>query len=550
MASDANLIKGARDAYSGAVLEAQAGKGLDMMFNTAMTKMQESEADTRNEINIMKEQKRQTTNKFYEVMEKAQNSATNLSQKHYAETEKMLKGLKGQYDKCPLNDEGCRRDKMAQMAQMTTSMNNQKSLRDGNKEAYKNGLLSKSLNDEQLKIMTAYMDPDASNYEVSYGRQGEEPTYSIEIDVPDPENPGQTIKETKEYKESEITKMFDKQVDAKSMEISKKNGVDLIKAGQNGEAYDATKQTAKYNGLITEQNLDSFTHDNMGYGSFIEDISRAGGPIDAGLVNILKKTPNMSRLGISPKEGEENWYDTIDDEDRKMMVEALTNSDTTKNPFYNADLHKEVVVDYYQQMSKKQHDQGVILAQKAAASKQREEEFELYKETHKNNLRIELADAKDENERRQISIKFENDMKKKAQDYYNKVNQATNEESVVQENLETQWNNIDFDEGEKPVSKAQKYTEAFRNILGNDEVDIQYGTDFVDEQGNTINKGYYQVINVEEGGKTVQVNQLISQGEDMTYDDVNRYKTKAARIKKGNIVPTPPANDFDPNDIG
>jgi len=36
----------------------------------------------------------------------------------------------------------------------------------------------------------------------------------------------------------------------------------------------------------------------------------------------------------------------------------------------------------------------------------------------------------------------------------------------------------------------------------------------------------------------------------MTYDDVNRYKTKAARIKKGNITPVPSANDFDPNDIG
>jgi len=124
-------------------------------------------------------------------------------------------------------------------------------------------------------------------------------------------------------------------------------------------------------------------------------------------------------------------------------------------------------------------------------------------------------------------------MKKIQQNYFNKVNEDTDKLAVKQSNAESQWNAITFDKGVKPVSKAQTYMENFRDVLGDDVTDIRYGTNFVDEQGNTQAKGYYAVINVEEDGKTVQVNQLISKSDDLTYDNVNRYlDPKKMRVKK------------------
>ena len=76
--------------------------------------------------------------------------------------------------------------------------------------------------------------------------------------------------------------------------------------------------------------------------------------------------------------------------------------------------------------------------------------------------------------------------------------------------------------------------ENFRDVLGDDVTDIRYGTDFVDEQGNTQAKGYYAVINVDDGKNgTKEVNQLISKSDDLTYDNVNRYlDPEKMRIKK------------------
>ena len=197
-------------------------------------------------------------------------------------------------------------------------------------------------------------------------------------------------------------------------------------------------------------------------------------------------------------------------------------------------ISRQVSKEYYVDAQKQQYDKGVKAAQGAALDKQRDQEFKLYQETHKNNLRIELANAKDENERDQIKLKFENEMKKIQQNYFNKVNEPTDKANVKQTNAESQWNAITFDKGAKPVSKAQTYMENFRDVLGDDVTDIRYGTDFVDEQGNTQAKGYYAVINVDDGKDgTKEVNQLISKSDDLTYDNVNRYlDPEKMRIKK------------------
>jgi len=367
--------------------------------------------------------------------------------------------------------------------------------------------------------MSVYSDPQRGDYTITEDTQG---VKSYKIKFPEgmelPIDP-KTNKPKDTYTEDEINKLFNKQADLTSTKMTKDMAVDQIKVGNEGGIFDETKIKGSYEDAIGDD-LMSAINDDWGVGSFrknAEDLIR---------VELEASPIDLDGDGV--------------DDNIKAVMSALTDPSDPNYALMPDDVRKEYVVNYFVDAQKQQYDKGVKAAQSAALNKQRDQEFKLYQKTHENRLRIELENAKDENERDQIKLKFENEMKKIQQNYFNKVNEPTDKEAITQTNLEEQWSNINFDEGEKPVSKAQKYTQAFRNILGNDEVDIQYGTDFVDEQGNTINKGYYQVINVEEGGKTVQVNQLISQGEDMTYDDVNRYKTKAARIKKGGEKPQAP----------
>ena len=230
--------------------------------------------------------------------------------------------------------------------------------------------------------------------------------------------------------------------------------------------------------------------------------------------------PNVQNLDIPIGDGETNWYDNITKEDAALIKQKLMNPQTEEE-IKSARL---VARQHYIDTQKQQHEKGKQQAKAATDKETSDRNFKLYQETHKNQLRIELENAKDENEIDQILLKFRQDMKKKAQDHYNSVNEDIDKLEVVQTNARNQWDAITFDKGVKPVSKAQTYMNNFKNILGDDVTDIRYGTDFVDEQGNTQAKGYYAVINVADvKGGTKEVNQLISIGDDLSYDDVNRY---------------------------
>ena len=392
MASDANLIKGARDAYSGAVLEAQAGKGLDMMYNTAMGMMQEQQAETKLEIKEQKQRNRDLDAKWHENMEAANTSSQNLSEQHYKEVQNAIKGLRMDFDNCAFNDESCKREVMAKMNAQTNRMNQQKDLRAGNKEAYNNGLLSGSLTGPEKHIMGIYMNPNASDYTLSYDgdpMEGGQAIYTIsnpDFDESQPES--DTNKKTLEYKESDITKMFDKQIDVEGKKTSSEFGVTLHNDGLNGVAFDEFKTKAKYDDIINEKSLHSFTHDDMGYGSFAANFSQAGGPIDEALMEVAQDPNNT--FNIPAKDGEANWYDTIDDEDRQMMFNVITNSDREQNPLYDEKLHSSVVKDYYYKMPEKQHKAG---------DKKRQDEI-----TRKNNERLQkkIDDELDFNRKKQL----------------------------------------------------------------------------------------------------------------------------------------------------
>ena len=74
----------------------------------------------------------------------------------------------------------------------------------------------------------------------------------------------------------------------------------------------------EYDDIISDKSLHSFTHDDMGFGSFKSNFMQEGGPLDEALM-IAAQDPNNT-YAIEPKDGEANWYDNIDDEDRKKQL--------------------------------------------------------------------------------------------------------------------------------------------------------------------------------------------------------------------------------------
>jgi hypothetical protein len=375
MASDANLIKGARDVAMGAANSIKAaGTGLDALGKASAQFVQQGVDEVKARTAAQKKRKLEADDKLAESIELSNTSAMNLSEQHYAEVQKSVKGLKKKHSACGLYDDDCRREAKTAMQAQTQRMNSQKELRDGNKEAYNNGLLSKSLTDDEKNIMAIYMNPNANEYTLSYdgnplkGGEGQyeiaNPNYDENLPEDDVTNP-----KTKTYKESDITKMFDKQIDVKGKESSSKYGVSMVNDGLNGVEYNAVTTTQKYNDMVTKENLHSFTNDDMGFGSFKQDILTPGGPIDKALMTVAQDPTN--NFAITPGEGDGDgpWYTNIDASDREMMFDAITNKDAVGadgQPIYNEDLHKEMVVGYYETMSAKNHAKGKKQAEDAA----------------------------------------------------------------------------------------------------------------------------------------------------------------------------------------
>ena len=355
MASDSNLIKGARDVAMGAAESVKAGGAAsNMMFGNAMQQMQTGIAETKAETVEQKKRNNALSDKFNADMEANAASSLNLSEKHYEKTKNAVEGLKMDYDACGFNDEACKRETMSKMNALTQKQNMQKENRTANQEAFDNGLLSSALNSDEKYAMGLFMNNDEANYEFDFDKdplEGGEGTYKMVM----PNG------EERVWKESELNKLFDKQIDVKGKETTSNMGIESHNVGLNGGEYDEVGTTAKYAKMI-DGSLESFTHDDMGFGSFIDNIKVKGGPLDAALAKVGGQEAFGTSIGIQKKEGEENWYDTIDDEDRAMLADALVNPNSE---LYNEDAHKMAVEDYYNKMNKKQYTKGAE-AKKAA----------------------------------------------------------------------------------------------------------------------------------------------------------------------------------------
>ena len=348
MASDSNLIKGARDVAMGAAESVKAGGAAsNMIFSNTMQQMQTGIAETKAETIEQKKRNNALKDKFNADMEANAASSLNLSEKHYEKTKNAVEGLKMDMNACGFNDEACKREIMAKMNALTQKQTMQKDNRTANQEAFDNGLLSASLSSDEKYAMGLFMNNDEANYEFDFDKdplEGGEGTYKMVM----PNG------EERVWKESELNKLFDKQIDVKGKETTSNMGVESHNVGLNGGEYDEVGTTAKYAKMI-DGSLESFTHDDMGFGSFIDNIKVEGGPLDAALAKVGGQKAFGTSIGIEKKEGEENWYDTIDDDDRAMLADALVNPNSE---LYDEDVHKGAVNDYYKTMNKKQYDKG------------------------------------------------------------------------------------------------------------------------------------------------------------------------------------------------
>ena len=371
MASDANLIKGARDVAMGAANSIKAaGTGLDALGKASDQFIQQGTAEVKARTAAQNKRKLAADDKLAEAMEMSDAASMNLSEQHYAEVQKAVSKLKEKHSACGLYDDECRRKNQAAVVAQTQRMNQQKDLREGNKEAYKNGLLSKSLTDDEKNIMAIYMDPNASEYTLRYDRSpmmGGQAIYAIDVPTGQMDDEGNPIMEKKEYSESDITKMFDKQIDVKGKEANSKYALQMYNDGLEGVEYNDADVDLKYNGMINKDNIQSFTHDDMGFGSLKNDMLTAGGPLDEALLAAAKDPNNNFGIEVGPGD-KGNWYDKIDDNDRKILFNALTNPEAKGkdgNSIYDEDLHKTVVVDYHKRMAKKNSDKGKLKKEQA-----------------------------------------------------------------------------------------------------------------------------------------------------------------------------------------
>ena len=524
MAADANLIKGAAAAYGAGTAAKQAGGNqLGAMAQNLLGRVDNRTADLKKRTEEAKERDRVKQAKFNENSEAALQQGGALGEAEYDFTKRKVDALQKEYQQCTLGDDACRQKVMMALSKESQGLTTMKDTRKLNAESMLN--LRGDVSAEQQEVMGIYANSQSGKYSMVEGTDGEL-RYTFDLG------------EGKEaaYTKSELDKMFEAQKDTVGTNETKKRAVANIELGKTGEPFNSAQEESAFDNLTkTDNSLRSFLNDDWGVGTFAgsieEKIQSEIGQLGAGSGKATFAYDMQKRgVMIPAAEGETNWYDNITDEDIQAIKAKLMNPETEEEIAISRQVSKE----YYVDAQKQQYDKGVKAAQSAALDKQRDQEHKLYQETHKNNLRIELANAKDENERDQIKLKFENEMKKIQQNYFNKVNEPTDKVNVKQTNAESQWNAITFDKGAKPVSKAQTYMENFRDVLGDDVTDIRYGTDFVDEQGNIQAKGYYAVINVDDGKNgTKEVNQLISKSDDLTYDNVNRYlDPEKMRIKK------------------
>jgi hypothetical protein len=267
-------------------------------------------------------------------------------------------------------------------------------------------------------------------------------------------------------------------------------------------------------------------HDDLGGGASFKQLLENDKTLDQELL--------MAIGGYDP-----NGDGKVDPDEKANFINAVTDHN---DPNFNLEVSKKILAEKMTNVVENGHASHWAKQAEGAAAKTA---AEMRMKMFENQLRIDLDNAKTDNDRKLAYDKYQQELGKISYKDQLDITKEKRELGASQEEARNQWNNITFDEGDKPVSKAQTYVNKFRSILGDDVTDIRYGTDFEDEQGNTIPKGYYAVIQTTDNkGKSIEVNQLLTQGEDLKFDDVARYIDP-----KKQLIPSKQTDSFSDNQV-
>ena len=332
MAADKTLVQGAYKAAGGGRPSdsAAAFDALDQINSTV------------NELLVKPEQKRRSDAKAgaKKMADEILANGGSLNSQTFDALYPQVQNLQEQYYQAVLGkDDQAAAKIMMQMNQMSTSIQSGKDIATTNAQAISDGLASDSMTEEELRDSQLIHDPKAQ-HQFGTDEQGN-PTHHVIV-----QNEDGTFKKLDFNAISESMVLKDNE--------SKKSLNDIaLKEYQNAA------KGVEWNQNAVQQQIRNVVDNSKGLRSLMHD-QMLGGNSDTKFVNAIAKNPDLVGLNYADldasqfplEEGETNWDDNISEADQAMIVDAITNP---KNEFYNEDLSKNLVVDYFTNYAKQQH---------------------------------------------------------------------------------------------------------------------------------------------------------------------------------------------------
>jgi len=538
MASDANLIKGARDAASGASKMAMAGAPLGAAAAGLLEKVDARTADLRKRTEEAKERSRKKDEKFDENTEAALAQGGALGEAEYEFTRRKVDNLQQEYQKCDWHDDACRKKVMMALSKESQGLTAMKDTRDLNSKALLN--MRGDVGAEQLEVMSIYANSQSGKYTMAEGKDGEiRYTFDLGED------------QEASYTKNELDKMFESQKDNVGMEATKQRGLDNVKRGRDGEAYSEEQEGAAFDNLTkTENSLRSYLNDEwLGGENFSGSMSSKIDSDISAAYQVHLEHPSIQSFDIPVGDGETNWYDNITKEDKALIKQRLMNPETEEE----LAISREVAREHYINAQRQQHEKGVKEANDAMLDAQKKEANKYLFEEFKNNLKIGLDGAQTENDAWLAYKKHLNKLDEINQKEENLIGREDKKKGIDQQAVIDYWNNKVIPKSEEerlefnkqgPTDKAQHFSREFQTATGDNTVNIKYsGKPFTDSSGRQVSSGYYipQLEDVVDKkgvatGEKQQVFQLISEGDNIEATDILSW------IKKGKSISSSVSN--------
>mgnify|MGYP003628252103 FL=1 len=390
MAADANLIRGARDAASGASKMTMAGGELGKTAQSLIGRVDARTAELKLKTEQAKERERELGDEADKMVEDAAAKAGSLGQAEYDLTRKKVDAWRLELDECVLGDDACRRKVMSKMSQESQGLVMEKEGRKDNLELYKTLSNGTSTNDKT--VMGQYSK--GSGYTVSMERktkdkdgnlisvknQEEQKIYTFQMPEGSVNAKGEPITERK-MTEQEVQKLFDQQKDLTSAETTSQMAIDSNEKGLNGEEFNKFQVRSTYEKIMNDSNsYFSAINDDWGVGDFSSSIDK----------KIASELGGLKNLAIIAEQGETNWYDKISKEDEEEIKRRLMNPETDEEKA----ISKEMVIDYYVDAQEQQYNNGVKQRQAAIDAAEQERQDKIIKEARDRQLKRDLAEGK------------------------------------------------------------------------------------------------------------------------------------------------------------